>query len=534
MRTQSIFIVFLTKREANIISVPHVNRLHIDMNFLNKINSDQVADLECEVLKEDIKRAVWDCGIDKSPGPDGFTFGFYRWYWDIIENDVVDVVTCFFHQGFFSKGGNSSFVTLILKTLNANMVKDFRLISLIGSMYKIIAKILANRLVVMLGDLVNEVQYVFVADRQILDGPFILNELVQWIKKNKNNLWSLRSILKRLMIRVVDAGLFKGIVLAPSLHLSHMFYADDAIFMGQWSESNIDTIVQVLECFHRALGLRINMSKSKLLGLFVKADKVEQATAKIGCTILKTPFSYLGSKVGGVMSRIHSWKETIEGMVMRLSKWKLKTLSIGGRLTLLKLVWHFITQSSSLWARVIKALHGEDGKIGKKMKSCYSSIWLDIIHEVEWLKSRGIDLIDVASKLFQSGLDFSFRRTLRGGIEQNQFEMLKEKLGDVSLLICKIDGFGRWKVREISRSRRLSGRRTDAQTGAKIFKQICEKSFGEDIGILKTRWNVENTNMTSCNHTTDEMNADLNVFRPLMLNKTMTKYYPPEIHNNLK
>ncbi|GJV79885.1 hypothetical protein Tco_1515755 [Tanacetum coccineum] len=56
------------------------------------------------------------------------------------------------------------------------MVKDFRPISLIGSLYKIIAKILANRLVMVLGDIVNEVQSAFVADRQILDGPFILNE----------------------------------------------------------------------------------------------------------------------------------------------------------------------------------------------------------------------------------------------------------------------------------------------------------------------------------------------------------------------
>nr|GFA10254.1 RNA-directed DNA polymerase, eukaryota, reverse transcriptase zinc-binding domain protein [Tanacetum cinerariifolium] len=40
--------------------------------------------------------AVWDCVIDKEPRPDGFTFGFYRRYWDVIGNDVVDVVKWFF------------------------------------------------------------------------------------------------------------------------------------------------------------------------------------------------------------------------------------------------------------------------------------------------------------------------------------------------------------------------------------------------------------------------------------------------------
>ncbi|GKC43963.1 RNA-directed DNA polymerase, eukaryota, reverse transcriptase zinc-binding domain protein, partial [Tanacetum coccineum] len=91
----------------------------------------------------------------------------------------------FFHHGQFLKGINSSFIALIPKTRDANMVKDFRPISLIGSMYKIIAKILANRLVLVLGDLVNEVQSAFIADRQILDGPFILNEIVQWCQSKK-------------------------------------------------------------------------------------------------------------------------------------------------------------------------------------------------------------------------------------------------------------------------------------------------------------------------------------------------------------
>nr|GEU78239.1 nucleotide-binding alpha-beta plait domain-containing protein [Tanacetum cinerariifolium] len=50
------------------------------------------------LVKKEIKKAMWDCRIDKSPGPDGFTFGFYRRYWKLIENDVVDTVTCFFHQ----------------------------------------------------------------------------------------------------------------------------------------------------------------------------------------------------------------------------------------------------------------------------------------------------------------------------------------------------------------------------------------------------------------------------------------------------
>ncbi|GKC02976.1 hypothetical protein Tco_0994586, partial [Tanacetum coccineum] len=106
---------------------------------------------------------------------------------------------------------------------------------------------------------------------------------------------------------VVDAGMFNGIVLNSVMHLSHMFYADDAVFMGQWSTKNIDTIMV-------------------------------QAANRIGCGVLKVPFAYLGSKVEGNMSWIKSWDEIVDKMVDRLLKWKMKTLSIGGRLTLLKAV----------------------------------------------------------------------------------------------------------------------------------------------------------------------------------------------------
>nr|GEY51617.1 reverse transcriptase domain-containing protein [Tanacetum cinerariifolium] len=126
---------------------PCSSRLMLEGEFPNKLSADQSIDLESNVTIEGIKRAVWDCGIDKSSGPDGFTFGFYRRYWDIIKKDVADAVSFFFISGNFPKGGNSSFIALIPKMQYAKVVKDYRPISLIGSLYKITAKILANRLV---------------------------------------------------------------------------------------------------------------------------------------------------------------------------------------------------------------------------------------------------------------------------------------------------------------------------------------------------------------------------------------------------
>ncbi|GKA91079.1 hypothetical protein Tco_0812949 [Tanacetum coccineum] len=131
-----------------------------------------IEDLERTATYDEIKKAVWDCGTNKYPGPDGFSFEIFRRYWDIINQDVVDVVHLFFSTSSFPPGCNSSFIALIPKTQEAKTVKDFRPISLIGSMYKIIAKILANQLSLVISDLVSDVQSDFVSNLQILDGPF--------------------------------------------------------------------------------------------------------------------------------------------------------------------------------------------------------------------------------------------------------------------------------------------------------------------------------------------------------------------------
>ncbi|GKF74944.1 hypothetical protein Tco_0224388, partial [Tanacetum coccineum] len=137
---------------------PPENRARIDICFPNVLSNEQREDLDRMVTKEEVKQAVWDCGCDRSPGPDGFSFSFFRHFWSTIETDMFKAVDYFFKYGDMPIGCNSNFIALIPKTLDANMVKDFWPISLIGSLYKVIAKVLTNRLVDVIGDLVNEVQ----------------------------------------------------------------------------------------------------------------------------------------------------------------------------------------------------------------------------------------------------------------------------------------------------------------------------------------------------------------------------------------
>ncbi|XP_057965436.1 uncharacterized protein LOC131155999 [Malania oleifera] len=95
---------------------------------------------------------------DKSPGPDGFTMAFFQACWGILKLDLMAVFHHFFAKGQFEKSLNATFITLIPKKDEAIEVKDFRPISLVGGVYKIIAK------------------NAFVRNRQILDPVLIANE----------------------------------------------------------------------------------------------------------------------------------------------------------------------------------------------------------------------------------------------------------------------------------------------------------------------------------------------------------------------
>ncbi|GJR30216.1 hypothetical protein Tco_1106448 [Tanacetum coccineum] len=62
---------------------PGIRHGVINFNFPNHLNIDQSGELEAPISRDEIRKAVWDCGENKSPGPDGFTFEFFRKFWNI-------------------------------------------------------------------------------------------------------------------------------------------------------------------------------------------------------------------------------------------------------------------------------------------------------------------------------------------------------------------------------------------------------------------------------------------------------------------
>ncbi|KAJ9558860.1 LOW QUALITY PROTEIN: hypothetical protein OSB04_013474 [Centaurea solstitialis] len=366
-----------------------------------RISLEDARWLEVPFDETEVWQAIRECGSSKSPVRMVVRVDFMnamRWFWD---------------KEALGPGCNSSFLTLIPKVANPLGLSDFRPISLIGVIYKVVSKVLAHRLKKVIGKVVSDPQSAFIKDRNILDGVLIANEVVDFIRNRKRKglifkvdfekaydtvdwnflletmnrmgfgkKWigwiaaclnsSSMSVLvngsptkeflmgkglrqgdplapflfllvaENLHLLVEEAkekGLFGGLLIGnEGLEISHLQYADDAIFFAKWSLRNIRNLIKILDCFHAISGLKINMRKSKIFGLGVQEEEVHSWAMGVGCVGGSLPFSYLGIPVGASMSKKLNWRPVVEKVRSRLASWKARIISFGGRLTLVKSV----------------------------------------------------------------------------------------------------------------------------------------------------------------------------------------------------
>ncbi|GKV51190.1 hypothetical protein SLEP1_g57860 [Rubroshorea leprosula] len=135
--------------------------------------------------ESEIKAAVWECDSSKALGPDGFNFKFIKCEWELIKDDVIRFLQEFHKNSKMVRGLNTSFIVLVPKSNNPQKIEEYRPISLIGVMYKILSKLLANRLKKVLHQVVGEQQTAFLSGRQLMDGVLIANEVIDEAKKKK-------------------------------------------------------------------------------------------------------------------------------------------------------------------------------------------------------------------------------------------------------------------------------------------------------------------------------------------------------------
>lgn len=138
--------------------------------------------LTAPFTKEEFRIAMFSMHLDKCPGPDGYNPGFYQHFWSLCSDDIFKECCAWLDTGQFPPDLNMTNIALIPKGHSQHSMKDWRPIALCNVLYKLISKVLANRLKVVLSQCISDSQSAFVLGRSILDNAMVAIEVVHFMK----------------------------------------------------------------------------------------------------------------------------------------------------------------------------------------------------------------------------------------------------------------------------------------------------------------------------------------------------------------
>ncbi|XP_047268842.1 uncharacterized protein LOC124898822 [Capsicum annuum] len=315
--------------------------------------------------EEEILEVIRSCATDKAPGTDGFPINFYLTFWELIKGDIMVIMQYFHDHQVFEKSLNATYVALIPKKAGETELRDFRLISLISGVYKILAKALAERLKKVIAGLVKKHQMVFIKGRQIMDAALIASECVdtktigevaglickldiekafdhvnwdyllnilkqmgfgdRWLKWISFCIKTIRfSILARkpslsLFFILAMEGLgsmvrtslqnnwVRGFKLNSQgmgdLDICHLLYADDTLIFCEAIEEQFEGKLEEKQFFP-----------------IKEVNNIQTLTGILGCGIGNLPTVYLGMPLGNKHKDVEIWDKIIEKTMKRLSQ----------------------------------------------------------------------------------------------------------------------------------------------------------------------------------------------------------------------
>ncbi|KAJ3672429.1 hypothetical protein LUZ60_007150 [Juncus effusus] len=360
---------------------------------------------------------------------------------------------------------SASFIALIPKKEGAIWAKDYRPISLISSVQKIISKTLANRLKTVISELILPNQLGFIEGREISDCFFYAREAIhtahasnkpfhgsegfgeRWI--NWVKYWVLGGVAKVLLNGTpgknihLKRGVRQGDPLSPHLfilaidtlsrvaesfgrvnfierplgktHIS-LFYADDSLFLIKPDIVQVRRLKLLLNSFGGSSGLSINYDKSEFTVIPDTTQEIVVIAQELGCPHVQLPFTYLEYPFHYKKPTADFYRTLIEKFEQRLQGWKGTLLSSGGRLTLINVVltslpvYHLTVFKFPKWVIQEMDRIREEGGLGViDLETFNASL------NMKWLwkffgQKGGLDWQDLVSNVAEEGCDLKHSR----------------------------------------------------------------------------------------------------------------------------
>jgi hypothetical protein len=164
----------------------------VDPAVLEKVHRKVTAEMNEKLLApfsaEDVKKAAFSIDDLKAPGPDGIHAIFYKHFWSLCGEDITNEVLQAMNIGIIPEGWNDTTVVLIPKIDCPESVTQYHPISLCNVIYKIISKMLAQKLKVILLEVISPMQSAFVPGRPITHNVLLAYQSIHAIKNKRSGL----------------------------------------------------------------------------------------------------------------------------------------------------------------------------------------------------------------------------------------------------------------------------------------------------------------------------------------------------------
>nr|XP_011457336.1 PREDICTED: uncharacterized protein LOC105349397 [Fragaria vesca subsp. vesca] len=401
-------------------------------NLFPRIEPSDLDDLSREVSELEIKNCLFSTGGLKALGPDGIPAKFFQAHWLTCKDDIVKMVKECFDKCELPENLNNTLIALILKVASPLSMKQMRPISLCNTLYKVVSKIILQRLRPMMSTLVSPTQVSFILGHNITDNIIVAQEMMHKFHNSKRNLgfmaWKIdlakaydklqwqfiESVLWEVGIRGQEVSFEKSsIFYSPNteeglaMHISDICGSPLSDDLGNYlrvsllhSRVTLDTYKGLVE----KVQLRLASWKSHTLSMAGRHTLIQSVTA--GLPVYTMQSVKLPMSICNTLDRLNMnflWGHTEEKKKIHLVKWDtvckpkrygglgLKKSSCVNQALLAKTGWRLLQKEQGLWAEALNKKYLKDDCIMQKSTlpfSASSNTWKGILYGAQLLPNR--------------------------------------------------------------------------------------------------------------------------------------------------